>query len=136
MKQKVIKILKNVQKLIKRLKKLEMKSNQESKLMNQITHNGQQKTSSSLFFSKPKNVRLFFVVFRWISTLDEGKFAKKYQLKPDRHLKGRKFKFVNDSDMQKDIIEGLEDIGMADEEDQNFVIRAIKQLVKNGLLFA
>ena len=77
---------------------------------------------------EPKSVSLFLflLMIRWISTLDEGKFAKKYELKPDRHL--------NDPDMEKEIMEGLEDIGMDDEEDQNFVIRAIKQLVKNGLV--
>ena len=67
--------------------------------------------------------------FRWISSLEDGKFAEKYDLIPDKHLKGPKFE--KDSDV---IDEGLEDIGITEKDDRQKLIRAMKKLVQNGLI--
>ena len=44
--------------------------------------------------------------------MEDGKYAKNYKLTPDRHLKGRKFKFVDDLD---------EDVGISDSKDHKTI---------------
>ena len=40
-------------------------------------------------------------------------------------------KYVDDSDVEKDIIEGLEDVEISDSRDHKSIIHQIKKLVKN-----
>ena len=63
----------------------------------------------------------------WISSLEEGKYAQKYKLKPDRHLKGEKFDYD-----AKIIKEGLVDVGVRDEEDRDNIVEAAQKIVQNG----
>ena len=74
---------------------------------------------------------VFVVKNRWIGTLEDGKYAKKYKLIPQKHFKGRRLKFIDDSDGEKDIFENLEDIGISDDKDKNSIIKCVKKLVKN-----
>ena len=67
-----------------------------------------------------------------MASLDDGNFGEKYKLKPVRHLKGRRFKNIENSDDEEDINEALEDIGVNDKNDRSFVIDKIKKIVKNG----
>ena len=92
---------------------------------------GDQKlTSWASFSSFPKAFLL------WISSLENGKYEKKYSLKTSRLLKERYIKDTNeDSEVEQDIIEDLQQIGVTDKNDGNQIVDKIKKIVKNGFVF-
>ena len=49
-------------------------------------------------------------------------------------MKGRRFKFANDSDGEEDIYDGLDVIGISDEKDRQDIFKKIKKVSRLVIL--